>query len=162
MKLIGGNSMLGKIIKKINNGILIIILGLLHTNFSLSNDGFGSIIKKFSESYFFHISSGLNELPATVGVTNFETMAAFWFFYFGLMLIILGILLYYIEKEMKRIPHPFTISYILVVLVGCYMIPNSGMTYLMLPHAIFMLGINFYKSNLSTENSKVVNENAIK
>jgi len=130
---------------KINNGVVIILLGLLHTNFTLSNDGFGSIIKNFNESYFFHINNGLNELPATTGITNFETMATFWFFYFGLFLIILGILLYYVEKEMKRIPHSFTISYTLVVLVGCYMIPNSGMTFLMLPHAVFMLIYNYFR-----------------
>jgi len=124
---------------RITNGILLIIIGILHTQFALSSDAFGTQFAKFSHSHFYKISTGLDELPAKVGYTNFETFAAFWFFYFGIFIIPLGLLVHSIEKNNQIIPHSFTISYLIVILIGCYMVPNSGLSYLMLPHAIYML-----------------------
>ncbi|HOI27393.1 MAG TPA: hypothetical protein PKZ15_08105, partial [Paludibacteraceae bacterium] len=72
-----------KILRKVTNGILLIIIGILHTQLVVSPDGCGKQFFKFSESYFFKISSGLDQLPAEVGKTDFETFATFWFFYFG-------------------------------------------------------------------------------
>ncbi len=135
-----------KILKKITNGILLIIIGILHTQFVISNDGCGKQFAKFSDSYFFKISKGLDELPVVAGKTNVETFAVFWFFYFGILLIPLGLLVHSIEKEKRILPHYFTISYLIFVLLGCYMIPNSGMTFIMLPHAVYMLVINYVKA----------------
>lgn len=135
-----------KILSKITNGILLIIIGLLHTKLVVSADGCGAQFSNFAKSNFFRISGGLNELPAAVGKTNFETFAAFWFFYFGILLIPLGLLVHAIERKYKVLPHSFTISYLIVVMVGAYMIPASGMTYIMLPHAVYMLAANFYKA----------------
>ena len=134
-----------KILKKITNGILLIVIGLLHTRLAISPDGFGKQLGNFSESFFFKISEGINELPAATGKTNFETFAAFWFFYFGIFIIPLGLLVHSIEKANRTLPHYFTIAYLIVVLIGVYMVPNSGMTFIMLPHAIYMLISNYLK-----------------
>ncbi|MCK9155494.1 MAG: DUF6463 family protein [Paludibacteraceae bacterium] len=135
-----------KILQKVTNGILLVIIGILHTQLVVSPDGCGKQFFKFSESYFFKISSGLDQLPAEVGKTDFETFATFWFFYFGILIIPLGLLVHSIEKSKKTLPHSFTISYFIVVLIGCYMIPKSGMTFFMLPQAIYMLVSNYLKA----------------
>lgn len=139
-----------KIIKKITNGILLIVIGIMHTKLVVSPDGCGKQFAGFRGSYFFKISGGLDELPAAAGKTNFETFAAFWFFYFGVLIIPLGLLVHSIEKANRVLPHYFTISYLIIVLIGCYMIPNSGMTFIMLPHAVYMLTGNYLKAKKSS------------
>jgi len=131
-----------KLVKYITNGVLLILIGLLHTYCVVSSGGCGKQFMAFSKTCFYKISPGLAELPAEIGKTNFETFAAFWFFYFGILLIPLGLLVHSIEKSGKTLPLTFTISYLVFVLIGCYMIPNSGMTVFMLPQAIYMLVIN--------------------
>lgn len=138
------------ILSRITNGVLLIIIGLLHTKLVVSADGCGAQFSDFAKTNFFRICGGLNELPAAAGKTNFESFAAFWFFYFGILLIPLGLLVHAIERKYKVLPHSFTISYLVVVAIGAYMIPASGMTYIMLPHAVFMLAGNFYKSRKAT------------
>ncbi|MGL1885577.1 MAG: DUF6463 family protein [Reichenbachiella sp.] len=144
-----------KIASKINNGILLIVIGLLHTQFTLSAGGFGIQFLEFSKAGFFNISPGMDELPALAGHTNFETFSAFWFFYFGILLIILGLLIHTIEKNKITLPLSFTISYFIMVLVGVYMIPNSGITFFMLPHAAYMLISNLIKSRRQSGLTKV-------
>lgn len=139
------------LLKKINNGVLLIIIGIMHTQFTLSSGGFQQQIARFSESYFYKVSEGMNELPASMGHTNFETFAAFWFLYFGLFLIPLGVLVYFIEKQQQLLPHSFTISYFIMVLLGCYMVPNSGITFFMLPQATYMLISNYLKAKHKTK-----------
>lgn len=128
--------------RKISNGIVIIFLGLMHTNYALTS--FSVKFHDFFNSYFFKISKGTDELPAAPGKTNYETFAAFWFFYYGLAIILIGILVHNFERKMRIIPHSFTISYIVFLAVGSYMVPSSGMTFFMLPHAIYMLLRNYY------------------
>lgn len=135
-----------KILNKITNGILLIVIGIMHSLLAFSPDGLGNQFLKFSRTYFFKISSGLDELPAEIGKTNFETFAAFWFFYFGILLIPLGLLVHSIEKDGRILPHYFTVAYLIFVLLGCYMIPNSGMTFIMLPHAIYMFVRNYLRA----------------
>jgi len=135
-----------KIVKRITNGILLIVIGIIHTRFALSAEAFGKQFHEFSKSDFFRICGGLDELPMVVGHTNVEAFAAFWFFYFGILIIPLGLLVHSIEKNSRILPHAFTISYLIVVVIGCYMIPNSGVTFLMLPHAIYMLVSNYLKA----------------
>ncbi len=134
-----------KLKKQITNGIALMFIGIMHTQLALSSGGFGKQMQRFSERLFFKVSNGMDELPATVGVTNFENFAAFWFFYFGMMIIPLGILVHCLERRNIFLPFAFTLSYLIVVLIGVYMIPNSGMTYFMLPHAVFMLIYNVVK-----------------
>ncbi len=135
-----------KIKKKITNGIILVVIGLMHTQFALSSDGFGKQFREFSNSSFFNLFKDIERIRSIAGKEVFESFAAFWFFYFGILIIPLGLLVHSIEKEKRVLPHYFTISYILFVLIGCYMMPNSGMTFFMLPHAIYMLVSNFVKS----------------
>jgi hypothetical protein len=135
-----------KILKKITNGMLIIVIGLMHTQFALSADGFGNQFREFSKSHFFYLFRDMEKIRAVAGRELFESFSAFWFFYFGILLIPLGLLVHSIEKRYKILPYSFTISYLIFVTIGCYMMPESGMTYFMLPHAIYMLVSNFIKA----------------
>ncbi len=136
-----------KLFSKITNGILLVVIGILHSQLAFSADGFGNQFLRHTKSYFFNINSGLDELPAALGKTDFETLASFWFFYLGILLIPLGLLVHSIEKDRILLPHYFTASYLIFVLLGVYMIPNSGMTFIMLPHAIYMFVINLIRAN---------------
>lgn len=126
-----------KLFKKFTNGIVLVFIGLLHTQCVLTN--FQPQFKGFSETWFFNISKGIEQLPAVVGKTDFESFATFWFLYFGLLIIPLGFLVHAIERKKDILPLGFTLSYLIVVLIGVYMVPNSGMTFIMLPHALYML-----------------------
>ena len=134
-----------KIVKKITNGILLVIIGMMHTQFALSADGFGNQFREFSKSHFFYLFRDMANFRTVADRAVFESFSAFWFFYFGILLIPLGLLVHSIEKKYKILPHSFTISYLIVVMIGCYMVPESGMTYFMLPHAIYMLVSNCIK-----------------
>ncbi|MBL0300082.1 MAG: hypothetical protein IPQ23_00035 [Cytophagaceae bacterium] len=124
---------------KITNGKILIFFGIIHPLLGISPFAFGKQFYGFSTKFFFKISDGLIEFPLLKGQMNYENFAAFWFFYFGLLLIPLGILLNYLERENNSIPKEFIWSYLIIVLIGVYMIPFSGMTIFMLPHAIYML-----------------------
>jgi hypothetical protein len=67
----------------------------------------------------------------------------------------MGMLVHSIEKSGRTLPHYFTISYLVVVIIGAYMIPSSGMTFIMLPHAVYMLVINFIRANKLRNNVPV-------
>ncbi len=131
---------------KITNGTMLIIIGFMHTSYALSGDGFGKQFAEFSKSGFFKISKGAEVLPAAMNSSDLLSGLAFWFFYFGILLIPIGLLVHSLEKEKRALPHSFTVSYLIVVIIGCYMIPNSGITFFMLPHAIYMFIRNFFKA----------------
>ena len=131
---------------KLTHGKVIISLGVMHALLSITPWAFGKQFTFFSHSFFFQISNGLFEFPLLNGIMNYEHFAAFWFFYYGLLLIPLGILVSYVEEQFTVIPANFKWAYLLIILVGVYMIPFSGMTLLMLPHALFMIFSN-RKSN---------------
>lgn len=124
---------------KLINGKILVFLGTSHTLLAITPFAFGKQFSNFSESLFFKISDGLTEFPILNGTMNYENFSAFWFFYFGILLIPLGLIVSYVEKETKNIPLKFSTTYLLVVLLGVYMIPFSGMTILMLPHSVYML-----------------------
>jgi hypothetical protein len=142
-----------KILKYITNGVLLIIIGIMHTQFALSKEMFGKEFTEFSKSFYYKISNGTSDFPIKADCNIYETQAAFWFFYFGIFLIPLGLLVHSIEKGKKTLSHSFTISYLIFVLVGCYMIPSSGMTFFMLPQAIYMLIGNYLKARKTKLNS---------
>jgi hypothetical protein len=125
--------------------MLIIVIALMHTQFALSVDGFGNQFREFSKSHFFYLFRDMEELRAAADRELFEAFSAFWLFYFGILLIPLGLLIHSIEKRYKILPHSFTISYLIFVIIGCYMMPESGMTFFMLPHAIYMSVSNYIK-----------------
>ena len=124
---------------KITNGKILIFFGITHPLLGVSPLAFGKQFAGFGEKFFFKISEGLLEFPLLNGQMNYENFAAFWFFYFGVLLIPLGILVDYTENTVGAIPKKFLVAYLIVVLVGVFMIPFSGMTLLMLPHALYML-----------------------
>lgn len=130
--------------------MFIIFFSIMHTKLALSTDGFGMQIRSFAKTAFYKVSKGMDELPARTGVTDFESATAFWFFYWGILVFSIGLLVHAIERKHKIIPHSFTISYLAVMIIGSYMVPNSGMTFFMLPHAIFMLIQNYIKSKKQT------------
>ncbi len=124
---------------KITNGKILIFFGIIHSLLGISPFAFGKQFLGFANNFFFKISEGLLEFPLLNGQMNYENFAAFWFFYFGLLLIPIGILVNYVEMGNKLIPKNFIWSYLIVALIGVHMIPFSGMTIFMLPHAIYML-----------------------
>jgi len=124
---------------KITNGKIIVFTGIMHVLFAVLPIAFGKQFAQFAHSFFYKISDGLSEFPLLNGEMNYENFAAFWFFYFGLALIPIGMLVRYLEKQEMAIPKGFVLSYFFVTIVGVYMIPFSGMTIFMLPHAVFML-----------------------
>ncbi len=123
----------------ISNGKILVFLGGSHFLLGISPWAFGKQFSVFSQKLFFKISDGLLEFSLLNGQMNYEHFAAFWFVYFGLLLIPFGMAIDYIEKTSKFIPSALIYVYLLVTLVGVYMIPLSGMTFLMLPHALYML-----------------------
>lgn len=125
--------------KKLSNGSILIFFGAAHALLGISPFAFGKQFVGFSDKLFFKISEGLFEFPLLNGKMNYENFAAFWFFYYGLLLIPLGILAGHIEEQGSPLPRKFIYIYLLIVLLGVFMIPFSGMTFLMLPHAIYML-----------------------
>ena len=133
---------------KITNGKILVFFGIIHPLLGISPFAFGKQFAGFADKFFFKISEGLFEFPLLNGQMNYENFAAFWFFYYGLLLIPLGILVHSIEKTGGEIPKNFIRAYLIVVLVGVFMIPFSGMTFLMLPHALYML----YQSNRDLKN----------
>jgi len=135
-----------KILKKITNGVLLILIGILHTKMAVTADGGGKQFMEAANSYFFRISGGMDELPLEPGQAGLDMLTFFWFFYFGLFLIPLGLLVHSIEWKKGMLPYSFTISYLVFILIGCYMLPNSGMTVIMLPQAIYMLIINHIRT----------------
>ncbi|AXT60920.1 hypothetical protein D1816_11360 [Aquimarina sp. AD10] len=124
---------------KLFNGKILIYIGISHCLLGISPFAFGKQFLTFSKTYFFKISDGLFEFPLLNGIMNYENFASFWFVYFGILIIVIGILINYIEKTNKIVPKKFITTYLIAVLIGVYMIPFSGMTFLMLPHAIYML-----------------------
>lgn len=124
---------------KKTNGTIILFFGIIHPLLGISPFAFGKQFEGFANKFFFKISEGLFEFPLLNGQMNYENFAAFWFFYFGLLLIPIGYLVDHVEKTTGNVPNKFVWSYLVVVSVGVYMIPFSGMTFLMLPHALYMV-----------------------
>ncbi len=120
---------------KITNGKIIMSIGVIHTLLTLVPFTFGKQFINFAHQYFFKISEGFLEH----GPIDYETFAAFWCFFFGILLILLGILLDFVENNNLKIPRYFIGSYLTMILLGVYMIPFGGFTIFMLPHAIYML-----------------------
>ena len=115
-------------------------MGIAHPLLGVSPWAFGEQFSSFMHQFFFKISDGLSEFPLLHGQMKYDNFAAFWFVYFGLMLIPFGMLVSYIEKTHEgQIPMNFIWAYFIFTLLGVYMIPFSGMTLLMLPHAVYML-----------------------
>lgn len=130
---------LKKIRPHLTNGLAILAIAALHTWYALSADGFGTQFHRFAATSFFRICRGTAELPVVAGRTNIDAMAAFFFYYFGILLIPMAVLLHRFERLEGRVPRSFAATYLAVVAIGAYMVPSSGMTLFMLPHALWMI-----------------------
>lgn len=117
---------------KITNGKIVIAIGIIHT--VLTPFVYSKQFSTFVKQFFFKINGGFMEPQI-----NYETFAAFWCLYFGLILFPLGVLLDIVEKRNITPPLGFILTYLIVILIGVYMIPYGGMTIFMLPHAVYML-----------------------
>ena len=120
---------------RITNGKIVILIGIIHTVFTLLPSVYGKQFLNFGQQFFFYIHPGFLEM----GRLNYETFAAFWCFFFGLLLFPLGALLDYVEKSGLKISRQFIWIYLIVILIGVYMIPFSGFTVFLLPHAVYMV-----------------------
>lgn len=120
---------------KLTNGKVILLIATIHT--ILTPMVYQKQFREFMRHAFFKINNGFSETTL-----NYETFAAFWCLYFGLTLFPLGILLDANERASLPVTKPFLLAYLILVLIGTYMIPSSGITLLMLPHAISMLIVN--------------------
>lgn len=117
---------------KITNGKIIVLIGIIHTIFTPFV--YAEQFKYFTHQLFFKINNGFMESSV-----DYKALAAFWCLYFGLILFPLGILLDSVEKKNMQVPVLFIFSYLIIILIGVYMIPLGGMTVFMLPHVICML-----------------------
>lgn len=138
-----------------NHGNILIFIGVMHSLFGLTPWAFGSSISKFANSFFFNINSGLSDFPLLGGEIQSADFAAFWFLYFGLLLIPLGILLQQFINQQAFVPRTFSLAYLIMVIIGGYMIPFSGMTIIMLPHALLMLKQSKSISSVTNENNSI-------
>ena len=119
----------------ITNGKVIISIGAIHTILTIAPFVYGTQFANFSSHAFFAVNDGFFE----TGGLDYETFAAYWCFCFGIFLFPLGILVNSLEKNGTEIPRNFTWSYLIAIAIGAYMIPWSGFTVFLLPHAIYML-----------------------
>lgn len=125
---------------KITNGKIVIAIGIIHTLCTVSPPVYGRQFIGFARRYFFRINDGFLEVPSMMGGRmDYETFAAFWCFSWGILLLALGVLLESVEKKGSGVPGAFIWSYSVIVLIGVYMIPFSGITLFMLPHVIYMV-----------------------
>lgn len=92
---------------KLTNGKILLYSGVAHFLLGISPFAFGKQYHDFSNKLFFKISEGLSEFHLLDGHMNYENFAAFWFVYFGLLLIPMAFLVEYIEKTIKNIPNKF-------------------------------------------------------
>jgi len=121
------------------HGRLIMVTGLLHILLVVFPGVYGEQFGQFLDSYFFNINNGILDFPIIGGKLQHEEFATFWFFYAGPLMFIYGHLLDEFEKKNGYVPVNISIIFIAVSLIGAYMIPLSGMTFILMP-----LGIHMY------------------
>ena len=108
------------------SGIFLIVTGIIHSC---------AVGAMFSNVLWVMIKEGLLN---SVG-EDFTRGCAFWSFFFGIMLILLGYVMhYYVKKEQK--PAPVFWGYWLLGLgvIGCIIMPVSGF-WLVIPQAFIIL-----------------------
>ena len=121
------------------HGKLLFATGVLHTLAALLPGVFGEQFLEFFKKGFFSISKGIAAFPLVGGTVNYDTFAAFWFFYAGPFMMLLGHFIDTWEREKGAIPRRSAIYFLLISCIGAYMSPFSGMTILLIPQAIYML-----------------------
>ena len=120
------------------HGRLLMVTGILHILLVILPGVYGEYFAIFSDDYFFNINNGLADFPIIGGTLNHQDIAAFWFFYAGPLMFIYGHLLDEYEKKNSYIPNNISMSFTFVAMIGAYMIPLSGMTFLLIPQGFYM------------------------
>ncbi|PLA73798.1 hypothetical protein CYQ88_09255 [Hydrogenovibrio sp. SC-1] len=120
------------------HGRLLMATGIAHVILAILPGVFGDQFLDFSRSWFFNISSGAADFSFFDGTLNYVEFAAFWFFYAGPIMFLYGQAIDRIEKSEGYVSLTIAKTFIAVSLVGAYMVPLSGMTFVLLPQGIYM------------------------
>lgn len=114
------------------HGILLILTGMIHIVYGLLPHTYLHDWQKF-------FIAGLWD---TVSTNNDKGMAAFWFIIAGLLMLLVGLAIFEIEKLKSVLPLSIGIAFFAITALGCIMAPKSGFTLFLLPQSIFY----FYSS----------------
>jgi len=138
---------MNKVNKKIH-GRLLMVTGIIHVLLVITPGVYGDQFYQFMDSIFFNINDGLADFPIIGGTLHHKEFAAFWFFYAGPLTFIYGYLLNEVEKIHGCVPVNQSIAFIIISSVGAYMIPLSGMMFVLIPQGIYMYlrGKKLYKA----------------
>jgi hypothetical protein len=120
------------------HGRLLMATGFIHILFVLIPGVYGETFYQFMSSSFFNINDGLADFPFIGGTLNHKDFTAFWFFYAGALIFMYGYLLDELEAIHGYVPINQSIAYLIVSGIGAYMIPLSGMTFILMPQGIYM------------------------
>lgn len=105
-------------------GVWIVVVSILHTIFALLS--VGGVYKKM-------LSDGL------IGsVNNLESGLAAWFFLFGILMFVLGLMIYFYEKQALQIPKSIAFTLLGLTVLGAAIMPASGF-WLLFPPVLAML-----------------------
>ena len=106
-------------------GISIIIIGILHVclGFVKYQTSFMNI---FSQSVFNSIKTH-------------EEKLAFWFTFCGIIFMLLGYLIYLLEKHQIKIPKRFSWSFLASTILGVIILPVSGFWILLIPSILIVI-----------------------
>lgn len=112
--------------------------GVAHVMLAIFPGVFGDQFVYFSRSWFFNVSSGAADFPFLGGTINYVEFAAFWFFYAGPVMFLYGQAIDRIEKSEGFVPPAIAKTFMAVSVIGAYMVPLSGMTFVLIPQGIYM------------------------
>lgn len=112
--------------------------GVAHVLLALLPGVFGEQFAEFAGSGFFNVSSGAADFTLFGGTLNYVEFAAFWFFYAGPVMFLYGQVIDRVERTEGYVPTNIAITFTAVSFVGAYMVPLSGMTFVLIPQGVYM------------------------
>jgi hypothetical protein len=127
-----------KEINKRIHGRLLMVTGFIHIIVVIIPGVYGDTFYQFMSSHFFNINNGVADFPIIGGALHHKEFAAFWFFYAGPLMFMYGYVLDEIEMIYGYVPIKHSIVFMIVSFIGAYMIPLSGMSFILLPQGIYM------------------------
>jgi len=120
------------------HGRLLMATGVVHVLLAATPGVFGEQLLAFARRGFFNVSQGLAEFPLLGGAFDYEAFAAVWFFYAGPIMFLYGAALDEVERLQGYVSRRNAGYFIAVSAMGACMVPLSGMTFLLLPQAVYM------------------------
>jgi hypothetical protein len=120
------------------HGRLLMVTGVAHVALSLMPGVFGEQFYQFASSVFFNVSSGAADFSFFGGSMKYEEFAAFWFFYAGPMMFLFGMSIDQLERLQGNVAASISSAFLVVSCIGAYMVPFSGMTFVLIPQGLFM------------------------